>query len=91
MLTPKDIPGDSAWRGPSLNPELGPEGHPQLRRPHCLGAGRGSPGQLLQFGLGVIQAVAFHVLMGRVGQELVQRQNVPGDLWASGERQGDGR
>lgn len=39
-----------------------------------------SPGQFLQFGLGVVQAVALHMLMRGVGQELVQRQDVPGDL-----------
>ena len=32
---------------------------------------QGLPGQLLQFGLGIVQAVAFHVLMRGVRQELV--------------------
>lgn len=53
-----------------------------------LPAVRGSPGQLLQLGLGVVQAVTLHVLVGSVGQQLVQRQDVPGDLWP--DRQGEG-
>lgn len=72
--------------------------YPQARRsraPHArwripaqpdAGGARGSPGQLLQLGLGVVQAVALHVLVRGVCQELVQRQDVPGDLQGT-ERQ----
>lgn len=44
-----------------------------------------SPGQLFQLGLGVIQTVPLHVFVGRVSQQLVQGQDVPGDLQHEGQ------
>ena len=47
-------------------------------------------GQLFQAALGVVQALALHVIVRRVGQQLVQRNDVPGNLgervseWVSG-------
>lgn len=58
--------------------------------PPSGGARSRSPGQLFQLGLGIVQAVALHVLVRSVGQQLMQRQDVPGDLrW--GGRGGGGR
>lgn len=57
--------------------------------PPNLGRGEGAPGQLLQFGLGIVQAVPLHVLVRRVGQEFMEGQDVPGDLQVVGE--GGGR
>lgn len=49
-----------------------------------------SPGQLFQLGLGIIQAVPLHVLVGCVSQQLVQGQDVPGDLQHEGQSRGHG-
>lgn len=38
------------------------------------------PGQVLQFGLGEFQALALHVLVWGVGEELMKSDNVPGYL-----------
>ena len=57
--------------------------------PWCGDLLLGLPGQLLQFGLGIVQAVALHVLMRGVRQELVQRQDVSGDLRGRGGEAGE--
>lgn len=46
-----------------------------------------SPGQLFQLGLGIIQAVPLHVFVGGVSQQLMQCQDVPGDLQHKGAEQ----
>ena len=47
------------------------------------------PGQVLQLHARVVEALALHVVVGRVGEQLVERHDVAGDLGEAGGVMGD--